>query len=267
MITGFNTDIRVGTVLVQRVPELRILSQRNALLTRMTIALPDPVGDIFQALDDRAPVKITLGYRDQIPASWSGTLAGMTVATNKDQLILKAIGRERPLVEAMITQSFYQETPEAIIRYAVEQAGFVTGNIHSPGVTFPRFTASCIPVWQVARQCEHTLKRAFGFDMAPWALWMGTDGKINWGPENEPGNIPVIDSNANLIRHSPGGNHSELSRIETFMMPSLMHSQVVRLKDLKRGVEGDLKVLKVEHVLKDSQARTFISYGESYERY
>lgn len=268
MIDGFNTYIRVGKIEFPRAPGVKIISQRNVPLTRFEITVPDPTGNIARATSDRDTVSIIVGYRDQDPALWEGTVKRDSVRRNKDQLVINVAGPERPLLETMIKQSFQEETPEAIIRYAVSRTGLSTGNIESPGVVFPRFTAMSIPVWQVARQCEHTCSRAFGLDMRAWALWMGKDGKINWSPGDETtANIPVIESNANLISHSPGRNSADMSRIETFMLPHLMHSMRFRIKDAKRGVEGEFRALKVEHELSFGRVRTFIHYGDDHERY
>ncbi|MCP3942222.1 MAG: hypothetical protein GY710_12150 [Desulfobacteraceae bacterium] len=267
MITGLNTYIKIGTIEMYRVPELKIISHRQYPLTRMEITLPDPGGTFFRTLRPGTPISVILGYRDQAQALWEGTLLKTSTGHNIDQIIVKAVGPEKPLSEIMIKQSFYRETPEAIVKYAINQAGLSPGRIDSPGVIFPRFVASNIPAWQVARLCEQTCKKAYDVDMRHWALWMGKDKKVNWGPFDEAADMPVIENNANLIRHSPGNNNSELSRIETFMLPHLMHSMKFWLKDIKRGIEADLRAIKVVHVLKDTRARTFISYGEAYGRY
>ncbi|MCG8643348.1 MAG: hypothetical protein MI862_26715 [Desulfobacterales bacterium] len=267
MITGLNMHIRVGGIEFHRVPEFRMISQRHHPLTRVTVTVPDPTGRIFRTINDMDPVTVIWGYRNQVPARWQGTVKGVSVDRNKDQLRVNSVGLERPLAETVIKQSFINETPEAIVRYAVSQAGLSVGRIESTGVTFPRFVTSSIPVWQVARQCEHTLKKAFGLDMRPWSMWMGKDSRINWGPFDEDAGLPVIDSNANLIRHSPGRCVSELNRVETFMLPRMAHSMQFHLNDLKRNISESYRAIKVEHVWEDSKARTFISYGDEYERY
>lgn len=268
MIAGFNTYFRVGGIEFNRLPEVEIISRRHAPLTRIRIRVPDPSGNVYRAVKDRDAVSVILGYRDQEPALWEGTVAGKSVDQNKDQLIVNAVGPERPLEETRIVQAWENETPEAIVSWAIGQAGLEAGQIDSPGVTFPRFAASDIPVWMVARQCEHTCARAFGLDMAGWALWMGKDGRVNWGDFDEASDyMPVIETCANLIRHSPGEIRSGLSRIETFILPHMMHSMKFRITDYRRGVETDYRAVRVKHGLKNSRVRTWISYGEEYERY
>ena len=267
MITGLNLYIRLGRIELNRAPKIRMTSRRHQPLTRVTVTIPDSMGNFFRAIKEMDPISLIWGYRGQAPARWQGTVEGVSVNRNKDALYIDGAGLERPLAETVIKQSFINETPEAIVRYAVSQAGLSVGRIEPTGVTFPRFIASSIPVWQVARQCEHTLKKAFGLDMRPWSMWMGKDGRINWGPFDEDAGLPVIDSNANLIRHSPGRCVSELNRVETFLLPRMMHSMRFQLNDLKRNISGSYRAIKVEHIWEDSRARTYISYGDEYERY
>lgn len=267
MIAGLNIYIRVGRIELMRVPSAKIISERHKPLTLMSITVPDPAGDVYQSVKDRDAVSIIFGYRDQTPAVWKGTVKGKAVNENKDQLVIEVVGPERPLTETIIKQTFFEETPEAIVKFCIEQAGLKPGRIDAIGVTFPRFVASSIPVWQVVRQCEHTCKKAYGFDMRQWACWMGKDGKVNWGPFDEIADIPVIESNSNLIEHSPGESSLAMNRVETFMLPNMMHSMKFRLRDIKRGIENNFRALKTQHIWEDSLARTFISYGKEYERY
>ncbi len=267
MISGFNIQIRVGSIEAQRAPKVQILSQRNHPLTLITVVLPDPQGEICRLIRDRDPMAIVMGYRNQAAAQWSGSVLGGPESRGKDQVVINGIGPERVLVETLIKQSFYQETPESIVRFAIGQAGLQAGKIEPIGMMFPRFIASNIPVWQVARQCEATCHRAYGMDMRSRTFWMGRDGRVNWGNFCESADMPVIESQANLISHSPGESTAGLSRVETFMLPHMMHSMKFRLKDFRRGIEGIFKAEKVMHRFGDNQPRTFISYGAENERY
>jgi hypothetical protein len=268
MITGLNISVNIGAVSVNRVPEIRIVSERHSPITRMHISMPDPSGDVARAVSDKDEVSVVLGYRGNTPATWIGTVAGEpTTWKNRDQVTINVAGPERVLSDTMIKQAFFQETPEAIIKYAVSRAGLALGQIQSPGVTFPRFTASSIPAWQVVVQCEHTCSKGFGLDMAGWAMWMGRAGTVNWGAFEEVADLPVIESNTNLIAHFPGRTIRDLSRVETLLLPHLMHSMLFHLTDIRRGIDSDYKALRVEHAVRQGKARTFISYGTEYERY
>ncbi len=267
MIAGLNLDIRIGRVSVRRVPDLWIMSERQLPLTQMRITLPDPTGEIYRTVQHKDPVSITLGYRDQTPTTWTGTVLASTDSQVNDQVVINSVGPERPLTETLIKQSFVMESPEAIVKFAIEQSGLPVGTIEPTGIVFPRFIASTIPVWQVARQCERTCQTGYGKDMSAWAIWMGRDGKVNWGSFDEPGDLPVIESQHNLIKHSPGECPLELSRVTTFMLPHIMHSMKFRLKDYRRGINRDFRALKVHHRFQAKQARTLISYGQANERY
>ena len=179
MITGLNIYIRIGALEVQRCPEFKISMQRHKPLTTMKVVLPDPQARIMPGINLNDEVLIRFGYSGQSQGSYKSTVSGMS--SYDDKLFISITGTQRPLIETVITQAFEDETPEAIIKWAITQTGMASGRIDSPGVVLPRFAAGTIPAWQVARQCEHTCEKAFGIDMSQWALWQGKDEKINWG--------------------------------------------------------------------------------------
>jgi len=228
--------------------------------------LADPMGELYRSIGDDEPVEIRIGYRNEDPSIWKGTVAWKKHGT-KDQIEVGVAGEESPLAETLITMSWSNETPEAIVRYAINRSGLSAGQIDSPGVTLPRYVASNIPVWQVARQCEHTCQHAFGSNMSKWALWMGADGKVNWGDFDESGEVPVIATAAGLIKHLPSQDNSGLSMVETFLLAGFMHSMKFRLVDIRRGINDEFRALRVRHEVKDVSVRTFIWYGEEYGQF
>jgi hypothetical protein len=266
-ITGFKIHLVVGKFQVVRCPGFWIESERHAPLTRGGITLPDPKGRLFQSIQEGEPVNISLGYRNQAPAEWKGTVAWLRPGTGKDQVEIGVVGNDLPLTATRLTQAFENEAPEAIVRWAIIEAGLTPGRIESPGVIFPRCVVSDIPVWQVARQCCHTCTRAFGLDMREWALWMGADKTVNWGPFDEPGQVPVIASGANLIQHSPDSEAVMFNQVETFLLPAMRHSMRFRLTDARRGVDGTFRAVKVRHSMQETKIRTFLLYGEDHEQY
>lgn len=249
-----------------RSPRVWIESARHKPLSRAGITLPDPKGDLYRSILVDEQAEIRLGYKNEIPAIWKGTVAWKKHG-NKDQIEVGIVGEEKPLAETLITMSWENETPEAIVRYAISQSGLPVGQIDSPGVTFPRFAASNIPVWQVARQCEHTCRKSFDLDMSKWALWRGLDGKVNWGDFDEPGDVPVIKTAAGLIRHMPASDAKALSMVETFLLAGFMHSMKFSLVDTRRGIDEQFRALRVRHEVKDLSVRTFIWYGEEYGQF
>jgi hypothetical protein len=263
-ISGIRTRIILGGREVLRAPEVWTEGRRHTCLGRAGLVLPDPDGTLIKAVAVGDALEIHMGYRDREPAVWSGTVEWIK-PKSKDQLSVGAVGESRPLTSMRIIQSWEDESPEAIIAYAVGQAGLTVGRIDSPGVVFPRFVAANATPWQIALQCANTCQRSFGLDMSKWAMWMGADG-VNWGDFDEPGTGPVISSAETLIQHRPATDKAALSNIETFLLPGMRHSQRFVLEDARRGVTGDFRALKVRHQVKQNAARTFIEFGEEHGR-
>ncbi|PKN67192.1 MAG: hypothetical protein CVU57_04365 [Deltaproteobacteria bacterium HGW-Deltaproteobacteria-15] len=266
MITGIRIHCFIGGMELLRAPRIWIESERHKALSRAGITLPDPKGEIWRMVSTGGPVEIRYGYRDDDPATWKGTVAWKRPGT-EDQVEIGAVGVELPLSATRITQAWENETPEAIIRWAVGRAGMAAGRIDSPGVVFPRFVASNINVWQTARQCAHTCQRSFGLDMSRWALWAGADGAVNWGDFDEPGLRPRVATGAGLINHSPATDAYGRSIVETFLIAGFMHSQIFRLLDTRRDIDDELRALRVRHELNERSVRTFIRYGDEHERF
>ena len=252
---------------VLRCPRCWIESIRHRPLTRAGITLPDPKGDLYRSFKKDDSVEIRLGYRNEDPFIWKGTASWIQRGHTKDQIEVGAIGAEKPLTTTMITQAWENENPEAIIKWAIVQAGLTVGRIDSPGVTIPRYAAGNIPVWQVARQCAHTCQRSFDIDMSRWAFWMGQDEKVNWGDFDEDGDIPSIATGEGLIEHLPAAAAKGINIVETFLLAGFMHSMKFRLTDARRGIDAEFRALSVRHEILERSARTFIGYGEEYEKY
>lgn len=267
-LAGINIRIRLGGREVLRAPRWWIDSARHAPLGRAGVTLPDPGGDIWRAGALGTTLELRLGYRGRTPATWSGTVTGIEPGRTKDQVALVAVDASAPLAATRILQSWETETPAAIVAWAVRQAGLPVGRIDQPGVILPRFVASDIPVWQVARQAAHSCQKAFDLDMRRWALWRGADGAVNWGDFDEPGDVPVIAIGAGLIRHDPVlDTPAGLSRVENFLLPDLRHSRLLRLRDVRRGIDTTYRALRVRHEGTPDKARTHIWYGVEYGQF
>ena len=267
-ITGIRTHIFIGKLEIFRCPECSIHYSRHSHLSWAEILLPDPGGNLFRTFKANDPVVIRMGYRDRVPDEWTGTISKLAPPNNRDQILVKAVGMERPLSDTRIVQSWENETPEAIVTWAIGQSGLGAGKIDATGVTFPRFVASNIPVWQLARQCEHTCLKAFGLNMNGWALWMDSNEKVNWCSSDEQADIPVIETGSTLIRHLPAtGLQTGLNLVETFLMPGFKRCMKFRLRDKIRGIDQIFSSLAVRHAIKPTSVRTFIKYGEMYGKY
>ncbi|MDY6904080.1 MAG: hypothetical protein SWH61_05275 [Thermodesulfobacteriota bacterium] len=266
-LSGIRTHITIGGLEVMRCPEVVIDMHRHRPVSRAMVTLNDASGVVYGEVSRGDAVTIRLGYRNESPAVWAGAVR--QVYGDGDQVIIQVAGVERAFTDNTVCQSFYEETPEAIVHFAIGQTGLPAGQIDSPGVVFPRFVASDIPVWQVVRQCEHTCQEAFGLDMSGWALWVDAAGEVNWGNFDEPGDIPAIATGAGLIKHTPHVVEYPhcLHMVETFLLAGFRHSQLFRIADRRRGVEGAFRALTVTHRVTENQARTFIGYGEPGEKF
>lgn len=266
MINGLRTKITIASYEILRCPWLEVTYRRHFPLSRACIVVPDPKGEFFRHLSEGDQVEVKFGYRNGPEGEWRGTVEAFGAKGSKDQIMVRAAGIERPLSETLITQSWEQEDPAAIVRFALAQAGLPQGRIDSPGVIFPRFVASAASVWKLARQCEHTCRHAFGLDMSKWALWVSGTGRANWGDFDEPEEVPVIATGAGLIEHLPAASAFELGKVETVLIPEFRASRLFRLRDRRRQVDALFRALEVRHTIAPDSARTHIGYGGEYAR-
>ena len=259
-IHGINIDITIGNLEVYRAPHWWIESVRHFPLGRAGITLPDPNGELYQTVKIGDDVTISLGYRNQAPTTWSGTVSSRYPGETSDQLEIRAVDGSLPLTKTAILQSWENETPEALISWAIRQSGLPVGRVGETGMVLPRVSAGNIPVWQLVQQVRGTCRAAFDLDMDKWALWLGRDG-VNWGDFDEPGDTVTIATSANLIKHSPVDCTTGMSLIETYLLADLSHSRLVRLQDDRRGIDTVHRALRVRHEGIPERVRTFIWYG------
>lgn len=258
-ISGIRLDIAIGELDIYRAPGWYIDSVRGYPLGTAGIILPDPLGELHRTIKVGDSVTIEVGYRNQVPVAWSGTVSRLCPGNTPDQLEVHAVNQALPLTTTRIVQSWENETAEAIVAWALARTGLPTAAINSAGITIPRFVASNTPVWQLVQQVMDTCHRQFGLDMAKWALWLGASG-VNWGDLDEPGDTPLIATADNLIDHQPATSDQALSMIETFLLPDLMHSRRIHLQDDRRGIDTTFRAQRVCHRGTPDTARTFIWY-------
>lgn len=257
-LTGERIDIVIGEYELYRSPSWFIESQRGLPLSRAGVIVPDPDGTLFTALTVGSPLLITVGYRNQEPVTWSGTVDSIKPGDTRDQIEVSGVNTARPLTDTRIVQAWENETPEAILTWAINQAGLKVGVVASPGVVIPRFVASNIPVWQIAKQLQETCRTGFGLDLSGWALWLGSAG-VNWSGAPEPGDVPTVATLDNLICHEPSTG-SGWGQIETYLLPDLMHSREIRLCDDLRLIDTVVMAQRVRHEATPDRSRTFIWY-------
>lgn len=258
-LTGLHIDITIGSYQVYRAPAWWIESRRGNPLGRAGVTLPDPEGELFQTIKKGDPITIEVGYRDQDPVTWSGSVGDVAPGDTPDQLEVRAVDGALALTTTRVVQAWENETPEAIVAWAIRQTGLSIGVIDPTEIVIPRFVASNTPVWQLVRQVAESCQRSFGLDMTARALWLGNNG-VNWSTGDEPGSVPVINSQYGLLDHQPTtvGNASPM--IETWLQADLTHSRLIHLQDDRRGIDTTFRAQRVRHQGTPDTTRTFIWY-------
>lgn len=265
-ITGIRTEIKIGRTQILRCPSCLIESERHQALSRATLTLADASGELFRTFAKGDSVQIKLGYRDQPPTIWTGSVRWVGKGETKDQITIGAVDRAMPLLTTRLKQVWENETPEAIVDYAIRQAGLPVGRIGQIGMVLPRVIASDVSVWQLVQQIALSCYQSFALDMGRWAFWLGSEG-VNWGDFDEPGSIPIIATGAGLLNHEPAVGAFGRGRIVSLLQPDLMHSRRVQIKDRRRGIDAVHRVLSCEQLIEPNKIRTHIEYGVEHGRF
>lgn len=259
-LSGLNMQIRLGSRLVLRCPRCEITSRRHDPVSMALLVLPDTDGSLYRSIAAGETLSISYGYRGQDRAEWSGTVKWTRRDGRKDQIEIGAVDGAKPLLDTRITQSFEEETPTTIIRWALNRTGLAIGRIDPQEYVLPRFVAADLPVWQLVRQVVYSCHRAFDSDLRRWALWLGAGG-VNFGDFDESGSVPIIATAAGLISHRPTEDITGLGEVETFLLPGMSHSRLFRLQDVRRGIDATYRALCVQHIIEPNKIRTYLNYG------
>lgn len=258
-LSAISIDITIGALEIERAPAWWIETLRGYPLGRAGVTLPDPLGELHRSIKVGDPITIEVGYRGEDASTWAGTVQMVYPGDTRDQLEIRAVDGSRLLTDTRVVQSWENETPEAIVAWAIRQTGLQIGTIDATGITIPRFVASNTPVWQLVHQVAESCARQFGLDMSGRALWLGTGG-VNWSDGDEPGDVPVIATLDNLIRHEPATSGNAAPMIETFLLADLSHSRRIHLEDDRRGIDAEIRAQRVRHEGSPDKTRTFIWY-------
>jgi len=242
-------DLTIGETWYPSVGEFRLISWRGRPLTLMVAKVP------LAPVEKGAEVTLKYGYAET--AEWSGVVTD--VDKGGDLMTVTAAGKdELKLTETTFRESFIEETAEIIIKSALSKTGLSIAKIDSPGVPIARYTAADIPVWQAIKQVEESLRSGYG--LTGFALWAGSGG-LRWTTGDEPGDVPEIATNVNLVDHAP--SDTGLSRVTSFFLPGLSHSRRFKLTDSRRGMSGTYRAEIVKHELKNLHGRTHVYYRRS----
>ena len=262
MIEGLNIRCNVGGFEVLRTPRLKLNYRRRAVLTRGEIDIPDPDGSIRPALAEKQSVHFRFGYRGEAGFwhEWEGTIDGFGPA-GPDAFRVLAVGKELPLQETVITESYHGEPAVTVAKRILAATGLPLGEITIPGDILPHIVFSSVPVSRAIRQLSQSLERSFGHDLSRHAVWLGEKG-LCWSDGDEPGPTYTVATCENLIEHAPAAEPGGLSRIDAALLPGLTGSQKIRLQDTRRGIDTLVKALEVEHLLEAGTNNTRILYGE-----
>lgn len=267
MIEGVKIRCTVGGVEIMRSPEIYVSYKRRAVLSRASIAIPDPFGDIRGMLALGSPVHIRFGYRGEMSLwhEWQGTVESIDQAPanseGEDSLVVRCVGLEKAVLTTFITEAFYQEPASSVARRLLARTGLSIGTIQIPDEILPHQIFSDIPVSRAIKQLEMTLTRSFGHDLQGHALWLGQRG-LTWSAGDELGQVYRIATAENLLTHTPPPDDNALGVIRSVLLPNLRHSMRVHIRDARRGVDSFVRALEVLHTLRADGNTTTVTYGK-----
>jgi hypothetical protein len=262
MIAGIRLHIEIGDNIIERCPRLEIVSTRHCPLDIARIDVPDPSGEVAQLFGFGDPVRIEYGYRGGESDIWKGSLRG-SERVSRDQIRLLADSKALPLLSTYVTECYADDSSLSIARHLIQRTGLPIGRIDIPDETIARFPVSTRPVWEAVGHLLHTLRLGYDHDISRIALWLGANG-VNLGDFNEPGDVPVIATGENLIRHLTARKKNGLHSVETVMLPGLSHSRLFHLIDSRLDIDAAFRTLKVRHAITPKSVRTFIEYGREH---
>lgn len=267
MIEGLNVRCDVGPVQVLRSPFIELVFRRRAVVSRATVAIPDPEGEVRAVLAVGQAVAVRWGYRGEAGywQEWEGTVESIdqprAASSDADAVTVRAVGLEKALTTTTVAESFYQEPADVVARRLLARTGLAVGAVNVPGDVLPHQVFSGVSVARAIKQLSHTLERSFGHDMSRHALWLGASG-LTWSAGDEPGAVYRVSTAENLIAHTPPQTPDGVGVVVSVLLPGLTHSRLVHIRDTRRGMDATVRALDVVHTLQDGGNSTVISYGK-----
>lgn len=267
MIEGLNIRCNIGPVEVLRSPFIELAYKRRAVLSRGEIHIPDAEGKVRAALALNQTMKIRFGYRGLVNFwhEWVGTIEKIDQppkdAPHPDALIVSGVGLEKKLATTFITESFHNETAQAVARRLLEQTGLAVTAVEIPDDILPHQVFSNVSVARAIKQLEYSLQRSFGHDLSEHAVWLGKNGLV-WSSGDEPGDIYTIETAQNLIDHIPPKEPGAMGVVFSVLLPGLTDSRRVRIRDYRRQLNLLERAEEVIHTLQASGNSTAVLYGK-----
>lgn len=268
MIEGINIRCNVGSFELLRSPFIELAYKRRSVVTRCVIHIPDPAGNVRTNLSIDDIIKVRFGYRGNKNYwhEWKGTVSKIDQprkdASNADVLIIQGVGIEKALVTTTITETFCNEMASAVARQLLAKTGLPVSSVSIPDNLIPHQIFSNISIASAIKQLEQTLKRAFGYDLSEHALWYGKDG-LTWSSSDEPGAVYCIETANNLINHTPPVSRGEMGVVTSVLLPGLIDSRKVRIRDHRRQITAIVRAEEVIHTLQANGNSTAVFYGKN----
>lgn len=265
VLSGIHLEISLAGRRVNRCPECIITSSRRAVLTNGRITIPDPTGDVQRGLAHGQSLSILFGHRDQQPEVFSGTVSRWHPSpTARDQVVVHAMGPEKPLFFTRMTESWFEEPAPILARRILAASGLPVGRVDLPEEVIPRMTVSGWPLRDAVMALMKTLEDGFAHKLSHYSLRM-EGGALVLDGNAVDGLKPIIATGAGIIRNNTG--KGSLNEVETYLTPYMRAGMQFTLGDIRKGVEGVLMADAVTHAIRPKAVRTFIYYGGTYERF
>lgn len=259
MIEGINIRCTIGPFEVLRSPRIELTYRRRAVCSRAALDIPDTNGTVRANVVQGDAVRVRFGYRGEntLWHDWQGTVEGVEQA-GPDTVRVAAVGREKALTTTMVTESFYGEPASVVARRLLERTGLPVAEVGIPPDVLPHQVFSGVSVARAIKQLECSLTRSFGHDLTRHAVWLGANG-LRWSAGDEPGDVYLIESAANLLTHTPPVAQGGMGSVSAVLLPGLTASRKVRIRDSRRAFAETVRAQEVTHLLGENT--TTVLYG------
>lgn len=120
---GIITELQLGRVKVNRVPEITIRHNRYSPVSICQITIADPDGSVYRAVSVGDVVSLKYGYKDGSQSIWKGSVTYLY--RSYDNLYLTCSDAGRAALTERVTEYWLDETPAGIVRAVLSRIGSV----------------------------------------------------------------------------------------------------------------------------------------------